>query len=287
MFNNKKTLFSAIMIIAILLSVSTVIAANDNDTVYVSPTGNDANTGTIDSPLNSIAKAVEIAPNGGTVFIKAGTYLGSEGNRGIRIDKNITIKGEDKATTIIDGSTGVSEQIFDISLWHDHITKVTIQGLTFKNFANGYQTVRVNDGDVTIEDSDFINNYGVALFTFSENTTIRNCNFIGNNNSFFGAAINGAGGFTILNSTFINNTASQRSAAIDLAAGSPNRIVRDCTFSGNEAPTYNDIFVGVGILHIYNSIFDPVTIDSNGNSKPSIGKGASSSNQIFVNDIEI
>jgi predicted outer membrane repeat protein len=301
---NKKSLFSAIMIIAILLSVSTVIAANDNDTVYVSTTGNDANLGTSDSPFKTIAKAVEVAPNGGTVFIKAGTYLGGEGNRDITINKNLTIKGEDKATTIIDGSTGVGKQIFDIALSDYPIAKVTIQGLTFKNFANGPRTIRVaagvynsveNDGklnnliNIIIEDSDFINNSGISLDLSSYHVLpiVRNCNFINNYGPCSGAAINVDGDFFVSNSTFINNTASSNGGAIKgtVTSGINAAKIIDSKFSGNKSPIFNDIYMGMGMLSIYNTIFDPVTVDSQGNSKPSVGHGAG--NHIYVDGVEI
>lgn len=42
--------------------------------IFVAPDGNDANSGTIDQPLESIQKAQELASPGDTVYIRGGTY---------------------------------------------------------------------------------------------------------------------------------------------------------------------------------------------------------------------
>ena len=42
---------------------------------YVSPTGNDANTGTVTSPFKTVSKAVSMADAGDTVFLRGGNHL--------------------------------------------------------------------------------------------------------------------------------------------------------------------------------------------------------------------
>jgi hypothetical protein len=44
--------------------------------IFVSPSGNDSNSGTIDSPFLSITKAQSVASSGNTVYLRGGTYRG-------------------------------------------------------------------------------------------------------------------------------------------------------------------------------------------------------------------
>ena len=44
-------------------------------TVYVSPTGSDSNTGTIDSPFKSVSRGLTAVGTNGTVFLRAGVYM--------------------------------------------------------------------------------------------------------------------------------------------------------------------------------------------------------------------
>ena len=57
----------AVLVTCVLLCVST--AAVDQPTVYISPFGNDQNTGTLDAPLQSLYAAFRALPNGGKVVI--------------------------------------------------------------------------------------------------------------------------------------------------------------------------------------------------------------------------
>jgi pectin methylesterase-like acyl-CoA thioesterase len=50
---------------------------------YVSPTGDDSNSGTSSNPFKSIQYAIDIASNGDYIKLKSGIY-----NESIRIDKN-------------------------------------------------------------------------------------------------------------------------------------------------------------------------------------------------------
>lgn len=66
----KKTLLSFTTLCA-LSSVSLLAEAAD---YYVSPTGNDSNSGSIDSPLETLMRAQDLADAGDTVYIRGGTY---------------------------------------------------------------------------------------------------------------------------------------------------------------------------------------------------------------------
>ena len=73
-----------------------------SDTIYVDTTGDDGNSGDADHPVKTLAKAVELAPEGSDVIVRRGTHsLASS----VTVDKILTIRGEGKAseTVIEDG----------------------------------------------------------------------------------------------------------------------------------------------------------------------------------------
>src|SRR5262245_17920662 len=67
------------------------------DAYYVSPSGNDANPGTISSPWRTIAKALQVVTAGDTVVLRAGTYGAVNStttmNRGGTASAPITYRG--------------------------------------------------------------------------------------------------------------------------------------------------------------------------------------------------
>jgi parallel beta-helix repeat protein len=117
-------------IIICMLLVGTVLPASGtlilDTTTSSNMSGNTLYVGG-DGPGNysKIQDAINNASDGDTVFVYNGTYYEK-----LTIDKEITLLGEDKETTIIDGS-GVA--IFLIRILTD---EVTISGFTIKNTQN-------------------------------------------------------------------------------------------------------------------------------------------------------
>ncbi len=69
------TRISAFFLMSALISFS-LFAQSGN--YYVDPSaGNDANSGTIDLPYKTVAKALTVATAGGTIWLRAGTYTGT------------------------------------------------------------------------------------------------------------------------------------------------------------------------------------------------------------------
>ena len=96
-----------VLLAALLLCNSAIMAQ-----IYVSPSGNDANTGTAVSPRKTIQAGVDIATAGQTVFIAAGTYA-----ENVTISKdNITLKGEGS------GANGNSVPVAPNALTHTIIS---------------------------------------------------------------------------------------------------------------------------------------------------------------------
>jgi hypothetical protein len=81
-----KNFFCFVLVFTVLLVLSSSIAAE----FYVAPNGNDANSGTIDQPFATVARAQEAVSPGDTVWIRGGEYVfsGTDIEIGILLDKS-------------------------------------------------------------------------------------------------------------------------------------------------------------------------------------------------------
>ena len=225
--------------------------------IYVAESGSASGKGTEDDPVNTIAKAMELAKEGsGQIIIKEGTY--NENNIFIDGDKTISISGDGD---VVIAGTGVSnETIFNISA-----KEVSIKGITFtNNVARNGAAIKVagrsnalKEINLTIEECIFdgLNSTyeGGAIFgeylkgKFVVNNCIFKNNFI---NSSRGAGIyvgysayDDALDLVINNTLFMDNFANN--AAAHLAA--EHITIENCNFTNNSAKYYP------GALNIYNS----------------------------------
>lgn len=122
-FMHKRGAYICVVALMLVLSFSLVSAGwlgeifgkitghpvgdNTPKTYYISTTGDNSNSGTVNSPFKTIQKGVNLANEGDTVIVKSGTYTDSIkviGN-GI-LNKWITIKAETPGATILKGSSG-------------------------------------------------------------------------------------------------------------------------------------------------------------------------------------
>ena len=288
--------FLFIIVFTALSAVNTVSAA-DSSIIYVNDSGGNDSwdgqyaewiLGTFNGPKKSIKNATGTVTNGGTINIANGNYFG-ENNTNITINKNMTIVGESREGTIVNGTN--SAQIFTIQKG----SKVIIKNLTFVNgTASPSLTLPdrnitaggaiCNFGDLTILNSNFIGNTasseeisdkndigGGAVFNVGD-LTVTGCNFIGNtatgnligDNGTVGGAICNFGSLTVTNSNFTGNTATAGGAIYSgyNSTLNPNGGILNIdgsTFSGNHA-TGNSMAGGGAIassryLNIKNSIF--------------------------------
>lgn len=107
------------------------------DTIFVSPDGADSNSGTRESPLETIQTAIDLAQPGETVFLEAGVHTAGDPERPVGItrragepDNPITITGPPEAIVRgppVDRST---KSIFHVTHSHIHIVGMTLDGLT-------------------------------------------------------------------------------------------------------------------------------------------------------------
>ncbi len=121
------------------LSTALYVAAIHIDAVelYVSPTGSDSNSGGIDSPWATVARALEAATPGDTINLRAGTYAelvnvnksGSPGNY-------LTIKSFEGEKAILDATSLAppKDSTTSVILIEDQ-SHVRVQGLEIRNLA--------------------------------------------------------------------------------------------------------------------------------------------------------
>ncbi|MEI7463656.1 MAG: hypothetical protein WCK03_04665, partial [Candidatus Taylorbacteria bacterium] len=115
--------------LALLLSGGVSQAA----TYYISPTGNDANIGSLNYPIATIQTAINRAKNGDTIFLGNGIYSGTNNNNLQITNITLTITSSNgPKSTFVDGG---QNKLFTIS--SSGTNNVTIEGITF---TNGYST---------------------------------------------------------------------------------------------------------------------------------------------------
>lgn len=94
------------------LAVGSASYAAPAGAIYVSPTGNDAAAGTQAAPVKTIQRGVNLAPAGGTVVVRAGTYRET-----VTTSKAVTVQNYAKEAVWLDGSSPVTGWVADGSMW--------------------------------------------------------------------------------------------------------------------------------------------------------------------------
>ena len=188
------------------------------EVIYVSPSGDDSNNGERETPVATLAHAVEIAENGKIVLLE-GTY--KTGYLGT-ISNDLNITGEGKV--IIDAENN---------------NRILYVGV---------------DANVVLKNLIMVNGYGIegsgALLGNSNYLTIINCTLAnssaGENN---GGAIYNVGYLTIIDSTIANNTAKEGGAIFtnDALAKGASIVIENSLIENNIA-TGNDNLGGGAIF---------------------------------------
>ncbi|UTB32178.1 MAG: Ig-like domain-containing protein [Methanobacterium sp. ERen5] len=242
------------------LGVDTSSAALSS-TIYVSPHGNDSwngqsatyNSTSKSGPKATIKNATKSLQSG-MVFVEIGTYH----ETGITINSEITIKGQSKTSTIIDGDK--KGQIFIISKG----STAEIVDIRLINGNSDFGGAIKNSGKLTLTNTYLSKNTassGGAIWN-NGTTTITGCTFefnVGNNSAYGGGAIHNENGtLFISNSNFTQNSAKTLGGAVFNAAKSTCTI-KSSNFTGNQvlesSKAYGGAVSNSGILALNNSVF--------------------------------
>jgi len=260
--------------------------------IYVDAAGSDDNVGSIDAPVATIAKAVELALAGsGQIIVNEGTYdvpqVEITGDLDIAANGDVLFKAQDatkKAFWIKSGN-------------------VNISGITFTNFNATYagSVIRLDAGSLAIDKSKFIKNGGenrqaliqvkgadltLTNTVFEENTAhktstsygniyitnngaaistlyVDNCSFVNNYNKYGVFYITNSIA-TIYNSSFIGNNATSSSggSGAGIYMGGTTTygsyvLIQNCSFVNNTAKgnigTYASYGGKGGALYVNNN----------------------------------
>ncbi len=206
---------------------------NDVNAIYVDSHGKTNNDGSQDAPISSLKNAISKAKDNDTIYIASGVYKGSL-NTKLTIDKSLTFIGSDN--TVISGqNTAYAFNIVDgVSVTFKNIkfmnTFKSPESISSSYSGNVYgAALDIKDAKVTIDNCSFINSilsygdgdkyiYGGAISNFGD-LTISNSNFI-NNTALstsglysYGGSIYNKGKLSIYNSSF------KESKSIDFGYG--------------------------------------------------------------------
>jgi len=213
---------------------------------------------------------------GDTVFVLEGTYY-----ENVVVDKSINLTGENKDSTVIDGS-GVGT-VLDISADWVNVSGFTIQ--------NGNRGINVDSNHCSISDNSLLNNYEGIWFNSSNNNTIVGNTIISNSGSYgYGICLYEASSDSIISGNTVSgysegisnlgaeNTIMDNGDGIYLSFISSSNIIGNNIF-GNKA---NGIWLG--------TCADENTISGNTISNTINGNGIylsfSDQNRVFDNIIE-
>lgn len=170
-------------------------------------------------PLNftSIQAAVDNATSGDTIILAPGTY-----QENLVLNKSVALVGEDKNTTIIDGSSG---QIV-ISIKSDN---VTVQDLTITKSVHG-----PNDLGIGVENSAGVSITNLIITDTTTGIAMQFCtNSIFSNNIITNSTLVGITCYFSSRNFFSKNTVYYNSIGILVYTSSSNVFVAN-TFSNNE-----------------------------------------------------
>jgi parallel beta-helix repeat protein len=174
---NEKILalfISVILVLAVILAVFIQKQDEKEETpiyveqeiVYVDKTNTEEPwDGTQEHPYESIQEGITYTKTGGTLYVSQGTYY-----ENFSLDKKISIIGEDRTNTIIDGEyTDIVVEINE--------DETTITGFTIRN-SNGYKDnagIKINSNRNIIEDCIVYRTKTGIYLDKTENNNIYNC----------------------------------------------------------------------------------------------------------------
>ena len=201
--------------------------------IYVSKDGDDANNGEEDSPVSTIARAIELATaesGSGQIIIREGTYTGCD----YQITKDLTITGEGDVVIDGEGQGRLFYMNYGAEVNKFAIANVVITGAKHNYGAAVYSFAKETElVNVTIRD-----NPGAGdLITTYHDVIIKDSEIYGHNG---GDVIQTSGDATIIiNNTYFHDNEVTASTSdygiVYVSGGKTNLIVEDSMFINNIA----------------------------------------------------
>ena len=224
--------------------------------VWVSASGSDANDGSQDSPVATIAKAIELVAEGYTIHVGEGTYIANS----LTIAKSFAMIGSGKV--IIDGN---ASKIMNIN----ENTIVNFTNVAFTNALNNYGGVMQSKGTVNLNNVSIYKNTQKSGSTHTVSSiyntgvmTIVNSNIYENDG--YGLIFN-SGNLDIINTSISSNNVAKGTtyAFLYIDGGAVNVI--NSTLSDNTA-RLGGIWLNKGTLNVNNATFENnvVTVGNGG-----------------------
>jgi len=137
-----KQLLSILLALGILCSCFVGVSAAGS-VLYVSPTGNDSNAGTMAEPLASLAKACELAENGTTIYLMEGTYTVDQ-TAVVENKKDLTIRNQGGAKVTL-----LASNVIDNSLVKKVNDTAILDRVVTKEARNNLYAVNMKDAGIT------------------------------------------------------------------------------------------------------------------------------------------
>ena len=224
--------------------------------VWVSASGSDANDGSQDSPVATIAKAIELVAEGYTIHVGEGTYIANS----LTIAKSFAMIGSGKV--IIDGN---ASKIMNIN----ENTIVNFTNVAFTNALNNYGGVMQSKGTVNLNNVSIYKNTQKSGSTPTVSSiyntgvmTIVNSNIYENDG--YGLIFN-SGNLDIINTTISSNNVAKGTTYAFLYINSGVVNVINSTLSDNTA-RLGGIWLNKGTLNVNNATFENnvVTVGNGG-----------------------
>ena len=224
--------------------------------VWVSSTGSDANDGSQDSPVATIAKAIELVAEGYTIHVGDGTYIANS----LTIAKSFAMIGSGKV--IIDGN---ASKIMNIN----ENTIVNFTNVAFTNALNNYGGVMQSKGTVNLNNVSIYKNTQKSGSTPTVSSiyntgvmTIANSNIYENDG--YGLIFN-SGNLDIINTSISSNNVAKGTTYAFLYIDSGAVNVINSTLSDNTA-RLGGIWLNKGTLNVNNATFENnvVTVGNGG-----------------------
>ncbi|MDO5832346.1 MAG: hypothetical protein Q4Q14_05845, partial [Methanobrevibacter sp.] len=194
--------------------------------IYVNKTGDDNNEGSIDAPVASLTKAIELANDGiGQIIIDEGTYTGF----GYQVTKDLNITGVGKVTLDANNQGGLFATGYPTNANMLILTNLNLAGANadygqvINSYANelvlnnvnitdnpGSGSLIIQSGKLTVDNCIIANHNGGAVISDSSSAQIIIKNTLFENNTVIDNAVCYLSGYSgdliIENTQFINNT---------------------------------------------------------------------------------